>query len=219
MLLAAGLAAGASGCSEIHRVVDALLGIQSTVSASSMGTGLSARGSSVGAYLPERVARRGPLRMADLPKDAPKPEPSAERSPAAPLEGKKRTPGELIKRGPQRDEAPLGSPDGRSPDELRVPIGEPPKEIIPSECPPSEPLCRYQYSQLKLVGVMQVGEGFLKGMVEDPDGRGYFVAPGTQIGGATVTQITSRGMLIHVHKTQQDREMMLYRSGKDSDEF
>jgi Tfp pilus assembly protein PilP len=107
--------------------------------------------------------------------------------------------------------------DGRTID--RIPLAKPEGPSVPTECPPSEPLCRYHYSQLKLVGVMQVGEGFLKGMVEDPDGRGYFVAPGTQIMGATVTQVTSRGMLIHIHKTNQDREVFLYRSGKETEEY
>lgn len=217
-LLAAGLAAGAGGCSELHRVVDALLGMQSTVSASYTGTGLSGRTQTVGADLQGREARRGPLRMADLPKDSPKPGASSEiPPPGGPVEGKKRAPGTLIKDDSQRDGPPAVASDGRS--IIRVPLAPPEGEFIPTECPPSEPLCRYQYSQLKLVGVMQVGEGFLKGMVEDPDGRGYFVAPGAQIGGATVTQITSRGMLIHVHKTHQDREVLLYRSGKDSEEF
>ena len=68
-----------------------------------------------------------------------------------------------------------------------------PTEVLPSECPPSMPLCRFDRSQLKLVGVIQVSEGEFKGLVEDPDGRGYFITPGMQIGGATVTQVTNRG--------------------------
>jgi len=70
----------------------------------------------------------------------------------------------------------------------------------PSDCPPSRPLCRFDRSQLKLVGVIQMGDGQLKGLVEDPGGRGYFVVAGMQIGTATVTQITYSGITLQEHK-------------------
>jgi hypothetical protein len=94
-----------------------------------------------------------------------------------------------------------------------------PTEILPSECPPSMPLCRFDRSQLKLVGVIQVSEGQFKGLVEDPDGRGYFITSGMQIGGATVTQVTNKGITLHVHRTRQDVTMPLFREARESGEF
>lgn len=90
-----------------------------------------------------------------------------------------------------------------------------PTEILPSECPPSMPLCKFDRSQLKLVGVIQVAEGHFKGMVEDPDGRGYFVTPGMQIGGATVTQVTQRGVTLHLRRTGQDVVLPLFAEVKE----
>jgi hypothetical protein len=89
-----------------------------------------------------------------------------------------------------------------------------PTEVLPSECPPSMPLCRFDRSQLKLVGVIQVSEGEFKGMVEDPDGRGYFVTPGMQIGGATVTQVSNKGITLHLHRTRQDVVMPLFKEAR-----
>ena len=88
-----------------------------------------------------------------------------------------------------------------------------------SECPPSMPLCRFDRSQLKLVGVIQVSEGEFKGMVEDPDGRGYFVTTGMQIGGATVTQVNDKGITLHLHRTHQDVMMPLFKEAKKAGEF
>jgi hypothetical protein len=79
-----------------------------------------------------------------------------------------------------------------------------PTEVLPTECLPSMPLCRFDYSQLKLVGVIQIGGGQLKGMVEDPDGSGYFLVPGMKVGNGTVTQVTRSGVTIHLHKRKQD---------------
>ena len=90
-----------------------------------------------------------------------------------------------------------------------------PTEILPSECPPSMPLCKFDRSQLKLVGVIQVAEGHFKGMVEDPDGRGYFVTPGMQIGGATVTQVTQKGVTLHLSRTGQDVVLPLFAQNKE----
>ena len=106
---------------------------------------------------------------------------------------------------------------GTSPGE-RNPF-KPPTEILPSECPPSMPLCRFDRSQLKLVGVIQVSEGEFKGMVEDPDGRGYFVTTGMQIGGATVTQVNDKGITLHLHRTHQDVMMPLFKEAKKAGEF
>lgn len=94
-----------------------------------------------------------------------------------------------------------------------------PTEVLPSDCPPSMPLCKFDRSQLKLVGVIQVSEGNYKGMVEDPDGRGYFITTGMQIGGATVTQVTSKGITLHLHKTRTDVTMPLFREARDTGEY
>ncbi len=80
----------------------------------------------------------------------------------------------------------------------------PPSEVIPpEECLPSMPLCRYDYTQLKLRGLIRLADGQYKGMVEDPDGRGFFITPGVQIRGATVTQVTADGVIIYIHKTKR----------------
>jgi len=81
------------------------------------------------------------------------------------------------------------------------------------------PLCKFDRSQLKLVGVIQVSDGQFKGMVEDPDGRGYFVTPGMQIGGATVTQVTQRGITLHLRKTGQDVVLPLFLESRESREL
>jgi Tfp pilus assembly protein PilP len=94
-----------------------------------------------------------------------------------------------------------------------------PTEVLPSECPPSMPLCKFDRSQLKLVGVIRVEDGYFKGMVEDPDGRGYFVTPGMQIGGATVTQVREDGITLHLSKTGQDVVIPLFLVPKQSQEF
>jgi hypothetical protein len=93
-----------------------------------------------------------------------------------------------------------------------------PTEVLPTDCPPSMPLCKFDRSQLKLVGVIQVSEGNYKGLVEDPDGRGYFITTGMQIGGATVTQVTSKGITLHLHKTRTDVTMPLFREARDTGE-
>lgn len=85
----------------------------------------------------------------------------------------------------------------------------PPEEGRPTECPPSMPLCRFDRSQLTLRGLIRVGDGQFKGMVEDPDGRGYFVSPGMQISGATVTQVTSRGIALFMHKSKKIEWMFI----------
>ncbi len=141
----------------------------------------------------------------------PKPAPSV-------AEGKKRAPGE---RAPG-----VALPPGVVAEEIpkrelfRVPRDpfKQPTEILPSECPPSMPLCRFDYSQLKLVGVIQVSDGQFKGLVEDPDGRGYFITPGTRIGGATVTQVTNQGATLYLTKTKQDVPMPLFQAARETAE-
>lgn len=91
-----------------------------------------------------------------------------------------------------------------------------PEEGRPAECPPSMPLCRFDRSELRLRGLIRVGDGQFKGMVEDPDGRGYFVTPGMQISGATVTQVTSRGITLFMHKSKKIDWMFL--EGRDTKE-
>ncbi len=132
-------------------------------------------------------------------------------------QGKRRPPGQP---SPAMQQA--APPVAKKPSELfqveRNPF-KPPTEILPSECPPSMPLCRFDRSQLKLVGVIQVSEGEFKGMVEDPDGRGYFVTTGMQIGGATVTQVNDKGITLHLHRTHQDVMMPLFKEAKKAGEF
>ncbi len=151
-----------------------------------------------------------------------KPAPAPTRPVPAPgiAQGKRRPPGEMI----PSERPPLGPSEeeqrrAREPFFVtRDPFKEP-TEILPSECPPSMPLCRFDRSQLKLVGVIQISEGQFKGMVEDPDGRGYFITPGMQIGGATVTQITNKGVTLHVHRSRTDVIMPLAREARETGEF
>lgn len=129
--------------------------------------------------------------------------------------GKRRGPGAL---SPQTRQA-MPPEEERSAKDGFVDVRDPfkqPTEILPSECPPSMPLCRFDRSQLKLVGVIQVSEGQFKGLVEDPDGRGYFITSGMQIGGATVTQVTNKGITLHVHRTRQDVIMPLFREAREA---
>lgn len=161
---------------------------------------------------------------------AEKPAPVVEQKPTPPapvpvadLKGKKRAPGELApvekKPAPAR---PAGVPE--QPPAPKVPFVvtrdpfKAPTEILPSECPPSMPLCKFDRSQLKLVGVIQLESGQFKAMVEDPDGRGYFITPGMQIGGATVTQVNTKGITLHLHKTGQDVPMPLFLEAKEPGE-
>jgi hypothetical protein len=145
-------------------------------------------------------------------------QPPASQVPQSPgIAGKKSAPGEL---SPQT-KATMPPSEERA-KETFVAVRDPfkqPTEILPSECPPSMPLCRFDRSQLKLVGVIQVSEGQFKGLVEDPDGRGYFITAGMQIGGATVTQVTNKGITLHVHRTRQDVTMPLFREARESGDF
>lgn len=204
-----------TGCEELNRAVDGLLGGQSAAisSAAQVSPFLLVQG------------QKGPPAEKPRPREstaprpaATKPEPrvSEERAPQKEVPpGKKRPPGQLspvtraVKKEPQ-----VKTVFAADRDPFRQPT-----EILPSECPPSVPLCRFDRSQLKLVGVIQINEGQFKGMVEDPDGRGYFVMPGMQIGGATVTQVNSRGVTLHLHKTRQDVLIPLFVPPKEGEEF
>jgi Tfp pilus assembly protein PilP len=133
------------------------------------------------------------------------------------VQGKKSAPGALSP-GTQKEQAEADKKRKRLFKVERDPF-KTPTEILPSECPPSMPLCRFEYSQLKLVGVIQVADGGFKGMVEDPDGRGYFVTPGMQIGRATVTQVTKNGLTLHEHSSRHVIPIPLPNEGKDTPEF
>lgn len=139
-------------------------------------------------------------------------EPSAPAEAPIELLGKKREPGQrapvLVQEEPTKKEVFIVPRD---------PFKKP-TEILPSECPPSMPLCRFDRSQLKLVGVIQVSDGHFKGLVEDPDGRGYFITAGMQIGGATVVQVSNRGVTLHVSKTKQDVVMPLFLETRETTE-
>lgn len=97
----------------------------------------------------------------------------------------------------------------------RDPFKEP-TEILPTDCPPSMPLCKFDCSQLKVVGVIQLLEGSYKAFVEDPDGRGYSVVVGQMIGAATVTQISRAGLILRFHRKAQDVTLPMYQREKDS---
>jgi hypothetical protein len=211
-----------TGCEELNRAVDGLLRGQSpsTSSAAQVSPFLVAQAQKQAPRVSPRGPESGPKQPA-----APKPQPPAAKpQPPAPEErvvektaqpGKKRAPGQL---------SPVTRAAKKEPEVKTVftadrdPFRQP-TEILPSECPPSVPLCRFDRSQLKLVGVIQVNEGQFKGMVEDPDGRGYFVMPGMQIGGATVTQVNSKGVTLHLHKTRQDVLIPLFVPPKEGEEF
>jgi hypothetical protein len=128
--------------------------------------------------------------------------------------GKRRAPGVLPAppiAGPEEDKQPPFFA-------VRDPFKQP-TEVLPTECPPSMPLCKFDRAQLKLVGVIQVADGTYKGMVEDPDGRGYFITAGMQIGGATVTQVTNKGITLHLHRSRTDVTMPLFREARETGEY
>jgi hypothetical protein len=137
--------------------------------------------------------------------DQPPPEPkSGDNTPQA--SGKRREPGQ---RPPgMSEEGAQGGPFTMERDPFRIPTDE-----FPSECPPSRPLCKFDRSQLKLVGIIQVSDGNFKGMVEDPDGRGYYVTTGMMIGKATITQISNRGITLYDHRNNTDTIMTLASEG------
>ena len=205
-----------AGCEEANLAIDSILGRRSPVLS-------AAPQASSQSLVP--AARRTPGEKA-----SPVVEPSApaEQKPAgeptktepaqyATQQGKRRTPGQL---SPAMQQL-MPTQEKKAAEFFQAERNpfKAPTEVLPSECPPSMPLCRFDRSQLKLVGVIQVSEGEFKGLVEDPDGRGYFITPGMQIGGATVTQVTNKGITLHLHRTRQDVVMPLFREARESGEF
>lgn len=207
-----------TGCEEMNLAVDSVLGIQSpAMSASASMTELSVVPAT------NRNAEGTSLRIAQAPAQPAPQQPTTAGPPQPPqnavtaeLPGKKHEPGELSPETQQKAAE-------QKPKEAAFVMGrdpfEQPTEILPSECPPSMPLCRFDRSQLKLVGVIQVREGEYKGLVEDPDGRGYFITAGMQIGGGTVTQVTARSVVIHLHRTRQDVQLPLFTEARGETEF
>jgi hypothetical protein len=209
------------GCEEANVALDNLIGRKPVVVTDSQSL-------SAVSVVPAKKRTPGELPAAPTPQAEPgaKPKPQdtgsaqqkAEPAEQQPMAGKKRKAGALAPPPPTApsavakvDEMPPPPP---IPPVKRDPF-KAPTEILPTECPPSMPLCRFDRSQLKLVGVIQVEDGNFKALVEDPDGRGYFISSGMQIGNATVTQVTNRGMTLRVAKTLQDVQMPLFKEAKD----
>lgn len=199
-----------TGCEELNVALDSVLGIQSPVLSASAQT-------SPLAVVPAQNRMPGekpggthavppaPGSAAKEAVGAPAPAHTAE---ASEQRGKMRRPGRLSPamappQAARRDAFVMG----------RDPF-EQPTEILPTECPPSMPLCKFDRSQLKLVGIIQISEGNYKAMVEDPDGRGYFVTAGMQIGSATVTQVNNKGITLHLHRSHQDVQLPLFSEAK-----
>jgi Tfp pilus assembly protein PilP len=193
-----------AGCEEANLAIDSILGRRSPV--------LSAAPQASSQSLVPAI-RRTPGEQASPVGEPTKTEPAQ----YATQQGKRRAPGQL---SPAMQ--PLVPTEDKKAAEVFQAERNPfkaPTEVLPSECPPSMPLCRFDRSQLKLVGVIQVSEGEFKGLVEDPDGRGYFITPGMQIGGATVTQVNNKGITLHLHRTRQDVVMPLFREAREAGEL
>jgi hypothetical protein len=204
-----------AGCEEANMAIDSILGRRSPVLSATQQVSsqslILAKRRSPGENTPPVVQPSAPSEQ--------KATGGAEAKSAgySTQQGKRRAPGQL---SPATQKAL--PPQEKKGGELFLAERNPfkaPTEVLPSECPPSMPLCRFDRSQLKLVGVIQVSEGEYKGMVEDPDGRGYFVTPGMQIGGATVTQVTNKGITLHLHRTRQDVMMPLFKGVREAGEL
>jgi hypothetical protein len=190
LCVAFGLLFLASGCEELNTTVDTVLGLNASPAQAGNGS-----------FQPFLLAANKPGTGVAKPVPKGKRRPPAVRAPIPGAE-KKTLKTEKLELEFERD-----------------PFNPPADRVLPSECPPSMPLCRFDRSQLKLVGVIRVTSGQFKGMVEDPDGRGYFVTPGTQIGGATVTQVSAKGMTLHDHLTKENVIMPLAKEVKQASEF
>ncbi len=200
-----------TGCQELQTTVDSLLGKEAMASSPGPG-GPPSQLILAQQQTPQAGARRPPGTTAPSTTGRPG-APAAQRHAGAARtkheagaaqkatfkEGKKSKPGRYAPAaGPTEAREMIAEiPEFRG---RPNPFDAPTELGPPSECPPSRPLCRFDRSQLKLVGVIQMGDGQLKGLVEDPDGRGYFVVAGMQIGNATVTQITYSGITLQEHK-------------------
>lgn len=202
-----GMAALTAGCEEANVALDNLLGKKPHVLSSQ-----SERPLAPPLVIPVKKREAGAIAPQAAEKPAPAPvSASVER-------GKRSEPGRLAPPPPKG----LAEPEDRARQLPFVAARDPfkaPTEILPTECPPSMPLCRFDPSQLKLVGVLQVAEGQFKGLVEDPDGRGYFITSGMQIGGATVTQVTNKNVVLRAAKTKQDILMPLFKGTHEPREF
>lgn len=221
-----------TGCEEVNMAIDNILGRRSPVvlAAASHQSQLSTilakkrrAGDPPPAPAPEATPsqpQRPAKQVAPAPGKVPgKPVAKRPQTPLHRLKGKKRAVGAMPPR-PKQPGVPLPQVAEVPETVFRVSRDpfKAPTEILPTECPPSTPLCKFDRSQLKLVGVIQVENGQFKGMVEDPDGRGYFVTTGMQIGGATVTQVTRRGITLHLRKTGQDVVLPLFEA-REAKEF
>jgi len=204
------------GCQEANMAIDTILGRRSPILS-------AAPQDSPHSLVPAKRRTPGEKTAPVVQPTAPAaPRPEGEPAKGEPgqyatQQGKRRAPGQI---SPEMQQ--LVPPAEKRVTELFQAERDPfkaPTEVLPSECPPSMPLCRFDRSQLKLVGVIRVSEGEFKGMVEDPDGRGYFITPGMQIGGATVTQVTQKGITLHLHRTRQDVEMPLFREARETGEL
>lgn len=90
-------------------------------------------------------------------------------------------------------------------DPFRSPEAEPAAQAALANATCTEPLCRFDIDQLTLVAVVS-GDANPVAMVQDPQGRGYFVRRNTRVGrqGGKVTQIMSDAVVITEYFTTPD---------------
>jgi len=90
-------------------------------------------------------------------------------------------------------------------DPFRSPEAEPAAQAALANTACTEPLCRFDIDQLTLVAVVS-GDANPLAMVQDPQGRGYFVRRNTRVGrqGGKVTQIMSDAVVITEYFTTPD---------------
>ena len=90
-------------------------------------------------------------------------------------------------------------------DPFRSPEAEPAAQAAMANATCTEPLCRFDVDQLTLVAVVS-GDANPVAMVQDPQGRGYFVRRNTRVGrqGGKVTQIMSDAVVITEYFTTPD---------------
>lgn len=90
-------------------------------------------------------------------------------------------------------------------DPFRSPEAEPAAQAALANTACNEPLCRFDVDQLTLVAVVS-GDANPLAMVQDPQGRGYFVRRNTRVGrqGGKVTQIISDAVVITEYFTTPD---------------
>jgi len=95
------------------------------------------------------------------------------------------------------------NPTGKR-DPFRSPEAEPAAQVLANTAC-TEPLCRFDIDQLTLVAVVS-GDANPLAMVQDPQGRGYFVRRNTRVGrqGGKVTQIMSDAVVITEYFTTPD---------------